>query len=105
MPITRLRCFRIEDAADSSSFKRSVPFVANFTGSVSGLAAGSPVTLHGLKIGEVTSVSLVYDRALDNVVVPVHFTLEPERIAMLDLPTGWGSGRQNARLWSSAACG
>ena len=76
-----------KDAADASVFKRSVPFVANFTTSVSGLGSGSPVMLRGLKIGEVSSVSLVYDRAADNVVVPVHFTLEPERIAMLDLPT------------------
>ena len=80
--------FQSEDAADSSSFKRSVPFVANFTSSVAGLSAGSPVTAHGLKIGEVTSVALVYDQALDNVLVPVHFTLEPERIAMLQLPVG-----------------
>jgi len=77
-----------EDAADASTYKRSVPFVANFNSSVSGLAAGSPVTLRGLKIGEVSSLSLVYDRAQDNVVVPVHFTLEPERVAMLELPTG-----------------
>jgi len=77
-----------KDAADASHFKRSIPFVANFTTSVSGLTAGSPVTLHGLKIGEVSAVSLVYDHALDNVIVPVHFNLEPERIAMLDLPNG-----------------
>ena len=77
-----------EDAADASTFKRSVPFVANFSSSVSGLSVGSPVTLRGLKIGEVSAMSLVYDRAQDNVVVPVHFTLEPERIAMLELPTG-----------------
>jgi paraquat-inducible protein B len=77
-----------EDAAESSAYKRSVPFVTNFTGSVSGLTAGSSVTLRGLKIGEVASVSLFYDRVLDNVIVPVHFTLEPERIAMLELPTG-----------------
>ncbi|MFL5252079.1 MAG: intermembrane transport protein PqiB [Rhodopila sp.] len=76
-----------KDAADASVFKRSVPFVANFTTSVSGLASGSAVTLRGLKIGEVSSVSLVYDPVIDNVVVPVHFTLEPERIAMLNLPT------------------
>jgi paraquat-inducible protein B len=44
--------------------------------------------LRGLKVGEVSSVSLVYDRKLDSVVVPVHFTLEPERISLLDLPTG-----------------
>jgi paraquat-inducible protein B len=82
--------YQSEDAADSSVFKRSVPFVADFTASVSGLTAGSPVTLRGLKIGEVSSVSLVYDQASDNVVVPVHFTLEPGRIAMLDLPSGGG---------------
>jgi paraquat-inducible protein B len=75
-----------EDAADSSTFKRAVPFVANFTSSISGLAAGSAVTLHGLKIGVVSQVSLVYDSTLDDVLAPVHFTLEPERIAMLDLP-------------------
>jgi paraquat-inducible protein B len=80
--------FDSEDAAEGSTFKRSVPFVAKFTGSVSGLKRGAAVTLRGLKIGEVSSVSLVFDRALDNVVVPVHFALEPGRIAMLDLPTG-----------------
>lgn len=78
--------YQSQDAADSSNFKRSVLFVANFTGSVSGLTVGSAVTVRGLKIGEVSSVSLVYDRATDNVVVPVHFTLEPERIALLNLP-------------------
>jgi paraquat-inducible protein B len=76
-----------QDAADSSVFTRSVPFVVNFSSSVAGLAAGAPVTLHGLKIGEVTSVSLVYDRTRDAVMVPVHFNLEPERIGMLNLPT------------------
>lgn len=78
--------YQSQDAADSSNFKRSVLFVANFTASVSGLTVGSAVTVRGLKIGEVSSVSLVYDRATDNVVVPVHFTLEPERIALLNLP-------------------
>lgn len=80
--------YQTKDAADGSTFKRSVPFIANMTSSVSGLASGSPVTLHGIKIGEVASVSLLYDHATDAIIVPVHFTLEPERIAMLDLPTG-----------------
>jgi paraquat-inducible protein B len=80
--------FDVEDAANNSMYKLSVPFVVNFSSSVSGLAAGSPVTLRGLKIGEVSSVGLVYDRAIDNVIAPVHFTLEPERIALLDLPSG-----------------
>jgi paraquat-inducible protein B len=76
-----------QDAADASVYTRSVPFVANFSSSVAGLGAGAPVTLHGLKIGEVTSVSLVYDQTRDAVMVPVHFNVEPERIGMLNLPT------------------
>ncbi len=87
--------FQSQDAADSADFKRSVPFVANFTGSVAGLVAGAAVTLHGLKVGEVTSVSLVYDSTLDNVIVPVHFMLEPDRISALDLPTG---GKLDAKM-------
>lgn len=84
-----------KDAADASVFKRSVPFVANFSSSVSGLAPGSPVMLRGLKIGEVSAVSLVYDRTSDTVVAPVHFTLEPDRISMLNLPT---DGNLDARM-------
>ncbi|MFL5287247.1 MAG: intermembrane transport protein PqiB [Rhodopila sp.] len=80
--------FQTKEAADASVFKRSLPFVVNMTTSVSGLSAGSPVMLHGIKIGEVSSVALRYDRSTDAVVVPVHFTLEPGRIAELDLPTG-----------------
>ena len=89
------RLFQNEDAADSSSFTRTIPFVANFGGSVSGLTAGAAVTLHGLKVGEVTGVSLVYDRVSDNVIAPVHFNMEPERIALVDLPEG---GDLEARL-------
>jgi paraquat-inducible protein B len=80
--------YQDREAADASVYKRSVPFVAKFTGSVAGLEAGSSVTLRGLKVGEVESLSLVYDQATDNVIVPVHFKLEPERIALLDLPQG-----------------
>lgn len=94
-PNQQFTLYQSEDAANSSNFKRTIPFVANFTTSVAGLTPGSAVTVHGLKIGEVTGVSLVYDRALDNVMVPVHFSLEPERIAMLELPTG---GDLDARM-------
>jgi len=86
LPNHSFTLYQTRESAGSSGFKRSVPFVANLTGSVAGLAAGSPVNLRGIKIGEVSEVSLVYDRNTDTVVVPVHFTLEPERISMLDLP-------------------
>ena len=87
-----------KEAADSASYTRSVPFLANFVGSVSGLAPGSPVDLRGIKVGQVQSVGLRYDQKLDNIVVPVHFTVEPERVAQLDLPYGGDLDRMMADL-------
>jgi paraquat-inducible protein B len=62
--------------------------MAYFQGSVAGLAPAAAVTLHGIKIGDVSSVGLKYDKTIDNIVAPVHFTLEPERIGELNLPSG-----------------
>jgi paraquat-inducible protein B len=77
-----------EDAANSASYTRRLKFLANFQGSVAGLATGAEVTLRGLKIGNVSGVGLQYDKASDSVVAPVHFDLEPERISELNLPSG-----------------
>jgi paraquat-inducible protein B len=77
-----------QDAADSAAFTRRLHFLANFQGSVAGLAPGAAVTLRGIKIGEVRSVALQYDKGLDAVVAPVQFRVEPERIGELNLPTG-----------------
>jgi paraquat-inducible protein B len=77
-----------EDAADSAAFPRRLQFMAYFQGSVAGLAPSAAVTLHGIKIGDVGSVGLQYDKSIDNVVAPVHFAVEPERIGELNLPSG-----------------
>lgn len=77
-----------EEAADSAAFPRRLHFLAYFAGSVAGLAPSSAVTLHGIKIGEVSDVGLQYDKSLDSVVAPVHFAVEPERIGELNLPSG-----------------
>jgi len=50
------------EAADSAGYGRKLNMVSNFSGSVAGLVAGADVTLHGLKIGEVTDVGLVFDQ-------------------------------------------
>jgi paraquat-inducible protein B len=75
-----------KEAADSATFGRKVPLVTYFDGSVAGLEAGADVTLHGMKIGTITSVALKYDTRTDTVIVPVHYTVEPQRIA--DAPIG-----------------
>jgi paraquat-inducible protein B len=69
------------DAAENAGFSRHVQGLAYFTGSVSGLAPGSPVQMQGLRIGQVTSVGLEYDPKSDTVRAPVYFEVEPERIA------------------------
>jgi paraquat-inducible protein B len=71
--------FANKDAAQAASYSRSIPFVAYFPGSVRGLAAGADVTLHGLKVGQVTGVQLTYDAAKDAIMAPVNFDVEPER--------------------------
>ena len=72
------------DAATSSQYSRHVEAVAYFPGAVSGLSVGAPVTILGIRIGEVTSVDLRYSRKKDMLEVPVHFTIEPGRIALSD---------------------
>jgi paraquat-inducible protein B len=70
-----------QEAARTAGFGRRLNMMSIFEGSVSGLEVGADVTLHGLKIGEVTDVGLVYDPRADRIVVPVHYRVEGERIA------------------------
>jgi paraquat-inducible protein B len=74
------------DAADTASYDRTLRFISYFKGSVAGLSAGAPVTLHGLRIGAVTNVALSYDPAADEVKVAVRYDVEPDRIVTLNLP-------------------
>jgi paraquat-inducible protein B len=73
--------FDNQKEADDASYTLQIPSVAYFPGSVAGLSAGSPVTYHGLTIGEVTRITLEYDPATDLLRTPVYLTLQPERIA------------------------
>jgi paraquat-inducible protein B len=72
--------FADRDAAANADYSRRIPVVSYFPGSVRGLGPGSEVTMHGLKVGQVTDVRLMYDRAKDAIVAPVHYLIEPERI-------------------------
>src|SRR6516162_1198765 len=72
--------FRDQQRAEAASYTRKVPLVSYFPGSVSGLARGSEVTMHGLVVGRVTDVHLAYDADKDIVVAPVRYEVEPQRI-------------------------
>lgn len=75
-----------QQEAEAAGFAYKIRFVSYFSGSVSGLQAGAPVTLRGIPIGEVKNVTLRYDKPTDSVVVAVRYEVEPERIADLKLP-------------------
>ncbi|MCG3171566.1 MAG: hypothetical protein CALGDGBN_03189 [Pseudomonadales bacterium] len=47
-----------------------------FTGSVKGLDVGAPVTLRGVKVGEVTDLHVSYDAARQQFVIPVTIALD-----------------------------
>jgi paraquat-inducible protein B len=70
-----------QDAASSAAYRWRVAFVSYFESSVAGLGVGAAVTFRGLRVGHVTDVRLEYDPTVGHVRVPVHFYLEPDRIA------------------------
>jgi paraquat-inducible protein B len=72
--------FADREAANAADYTRKIPVISYFPGSVSGLAPGSEVTMHGLQVGKVTDVRLTYDSAKDAVLAPVRYELEPERV-------------------------
>src|SRR6516165_6733255 len=72
--------FADREEANNASYTRKIPMISYFSGSVKGLAPGSEVTIHGLKVGEVTDVRLAYDPAKDVVSAPVRYVIEPERV-------------------------
>ena len=78
--------FQNHQKANDASYTRTLGVVSYFPGSVRGVGPGSEVTMRGLVIGHVTDVRITYDAATDNVVAPVHYDVQPERVV--------GIGRQ-----------
>ncbi len=84
-------------AANSAQYRQHISAVAYFPGAVAGLAPGAPVTLLGIPIGQVTSVDLRYNREKQILEVPVHFSIQPGRIALSDQAASRGPLR-NAQI-------
>jgi paraquat-inducible protein B len=89
--------FDSHEAAVNAGYHRRIEAVSYFQGAVDGLTPGSPVTFQGLRVGEVTSIDLSYDPKLDAIVAPVHYLVEPERIANVSVIEHRGP-LENARL-------
>lgn len=72
--------FADRDAARSSSYTRIITGVSYFNGSVKGLEPGSEVTMHGLKVGEVTEVRLTANHEPGKIFAKVRYRVQPERV-------------------------
>jgi paraquat-inducible protein B len=86
------------ELARSAGFGHQLQLLSYFPGSVAGLEVGADVTLNGLKIGEVTDVSLVYDPRKDRIVVPVHYRVEAGRISNIAVAQGLAPGTLAAEM-------
>jgi paraquat-inducible protein B len=81
------------EAARTAGFGHQLQLLSYFPGSVAGLSVGAEVTLYGLKVGEVTSVGLVYDPEKDRIVAPVHYRVEADRVTGIARVKGLEPGK------------
>ena len=65
-------------------FTRTTHVTVVFADSVAGLAAGSPVTFRGVRIGRVKDIQVRIDLRRQTNSIPVHLDLEPARITFID---------------------
>ena len=82
-PDHRFKLYTNLEEAKSAGFGEQIKLISYFPGSVAGVTAGSEVRFHGLKIGEVTRVGLVYDPKSDRIVAPIHYRVESGRVSNL----------------------
>ena len=83
-PATIFQLYGDEDRARDAVFTRKVAFLLHLTGSAEGLSAGASVRMRGVRVGEVTDVHMEYDAATGLLALPVTFTVEPERIRIVN---------------------
>ena len=72
----RFRLYPDADLAESGTAPRRASLATYMTGSVGGLAAGAPVMLMGLRIGDVTAVEPQFDNDTNQPRVRVAFTVQ-----------------------------
>ena len=63
-------------------------YAMRFDGAAAGLQVGTPVTLRGVQIGEVTRAQLVYDAAADKLFESASVSIDPADVRVVGVPTG-----------------
>ncbi|WP_026871723.1 intermembrane transport protein PqiB [Inquilinus limosus] len=85
-------------ASQESDYTIRLPYLVYFDGSVRGLEPGAPVEWRGIKVGQVLDIRLEYDVATDALRIPVVIELEPQRITLIGMKQGFGSGEYMPEL-------
>jgi len=70
------------DSANAASFSYREYYLLYFEESVRGISKGTPVEFHGIKIGEVVSIRLLFNQDELKFRIPVLIAIEPDRIEM-----------------------
>ncbi len=65
-------------------FQETKKFVVYFDESINGLVVGSPVKLNGVQIGQVIDIKVERDSKLKQMLAPVIFEIDPEKIINYD---------------------
>ncbi len=73
-----------------------VTYVADFSGNLRGVDAGTAVELEGMEIGEVREVHLSYDERRRTLSTLVTIAIDPDRIQILNLPRATGATASEA---------
>jgi paraquat-inducible protein B len=72
--------YRSRDEANAASYSYREYYLLYFDETVRGLSDGAPVDFHGIKIGEVVNVRLMFDQDTLTFRIPVLIAIEPDRI-------------------------
>jgi paraquat-inducible protein B len=68
-----------------SLFSERIQYVLYFEGSLKGLGIGAPVIFKGIKVGEVTEISVIIDRDDLSFMIPVFIEIDPSSFKPADL--------------------
>lgn len=74
-------------------FRNSDKYLIFFDGSVKGLSVGAPVIFRGVRIGNISDISLMYDPRTKSVLIPVVIDIELSRV--MGIPEGPGYANYN----------
>jgi len=74
------RLYPTQEDAAAAGYLHQIPVVAYFQTSVAGVGRGTPVTIFGIQVGDVTDVKFLLDPATGLAKVRVAMELQPERV-------------------------